>query len=57
MTETEWLASTDAVPMLEFLRHRVSDRQLRLFAVRAAGRQGHSAPPVGHGGRACRALR
>jgi hypothetical protein len=32
MTEAEWLAATDPRPMLEFLRGRVSDRELRLFA-------------------------
>jgi hypothetical protein len=31
MTEAEWLACTDAVPMLEFLRGQVSDRKLRLI--------------------------
>jgi hypothetical protein len=31
--EQEWLACTDARPMLEFLRGRASDRKLRLFAV------------------------
>jgi hypothetical protein len=32
MTEAEWLAGTDPRPMLEFLRAKASDRQLRLFA-------------------------
>jgi hypothetical protein len=32
MTEAQWLASTDPRPMLEFLRDKASDRQLRLFA-------------------------
>jgi hypothetical protein len=34
VTEAEWLAETDAAPMLEFLSTRgaVSDRKLRLFA-------------------------
>jgi hypothetical protein len=32
VTEAKWLASTDPAPMLEFLRGKVSDRKLRLFA-------------------------
>src|SRR4051794_40919142 len=32
MTEQEWLAATDATPMLEFLRDRASHRKFRLFS-------------------------
>jgi hypothetical protein len=32
MTETEWLAATDPMTMLAFLRGRASDRKWRLFA-------------------------
>ena len=32
MTEAEWMASTDPLPMLEFVRGKASDWKLRLFA-------------------------
>ena len=31
MTEAEWLAATDSVTMLDYLRGKMSDRKLRLF--------------------------
>jgi hypothetical protein len=33
VTEADWLAGTDPAPMLDYLRDRVGDRQLRLFVV------------------------
>jgi hypothetical protein len=33
MAEAEWLACTEPERMLEYLRHKASERKLRLFAV------------------------
>jgi hypothetical protein len=33
MTETEWMACASEVTMLRFLKDRISDRKLRLFAI------------------------
>src|SRR5262245_29300727 len=45
MTEAEWLACTDPMPMLEFLAGRVSQRKLSLLSVACCRRVQHLLNP------------
>ncbi len=45
MTEEEWLTGTDPEPMLEFLRHGVNERKLRLFECACCRHIWHLIPP------------
>jgi hypothetical protein len=46
MTKAEWLAATFPPDMLDFLKGKVSDRKLRLFACACVHRQWPLVPPI-----------
>ena len=48
MTEQEWLAHDDPLPMLEFVAGRTSDRKLRLFLCACCARILEGAPRTGN---------
>jgi hypothetical protein len=41
MTEAEWRSAVDPLPMLEFVRGKISDRKLRLYACACCRRMWH----------------
>src|SRR5215204_3342194 len=41
MTEAEWLACEEPMPVLKFLRGKATERKLRLFCVACCRRHGH----------------
>lgn len=49
MTEAEWLAADDLLPMLEYLRGKASDEKLRLFACAICRRHERQVPVPGFG--------
>lgn len=48
MTEAEWNAHTDPMPMLRFLRGKASDRKLRLFVCACCRHVLESRPSIDH---------
>src|SRR6478609_7857424 len=47
MNEQDWLTGADPTALLEYLRHRTSDRKLRLFAVECVQRYRAFYPAIG----------
>jgi hypothetical protein len=50
MTEQEWRTATGPDPLLEYLRQRVSERKLRLYAIACCRRIWHLVHPIYHEG-------